>query len=486
MKTEFPLVFRATPPATPSRRSFLERLGLWLRRHRKQIALMQWGVVLFYGALVVLPAFLPLPPSSAHIWDNLRLFAQFVFWGLWWPGVMLATVTLGRVWCGLFCPEGFLSELASRHGRGKSAPGWLKWAGWPFVAFVATTVYGQLTSVYQYAESALLVLGGSTLVAVAVGFVYGRDKRVWCRYLCPASGVFAVLAKLAPLHYRVDRKAWDCAENTCKTGHVSPPDKNADENTPVFNCPPLVDVRRMVSASDCHACARCAGQRGAVRLAWRSPFTEILRLDIPARATDALTLVFGVLGIATFAFQWTVSPWFLQLKMTLATWLVEREHYSLLEANAPWWLLTHYPEVNDAFTWLDGLMVLAYLLGGGALLGLLLIIGPCVAARLLCHPALDWKRFALALAPMGAVSVVLGLTMITATQLRGERLLLPWLSHLRLLMLGAGGALSLWLIFALARQAAESSLLRRGGACFAMILPVALMIGLWGLAFFVW
>jgi hypothetical protein len=283
--------------------------------------------------------------------------------------------------------------------------------------------------------------------------------------------VFAVLAKLSPLHYRVDRAAWDKAEATTEQP---------------FNCPPLVDVRRMSSASDCHACARCAGQRGAVQLAWRSPFTEILRLDIPARTTDACTLVFGVLGIATFAFQWTVSPWFLRLKMALANWLVEHERYALLDSDAPWWLLTHYPEVNDAFTWLDGLVVLTYLVGGGVLLGLLLIIGPGIAARLLRQPALDWRRFALALTPMGAVSVVLGLTMITATQLRGERLLLLWLPHLRMLLLGVGSSLSLWLAFALVRQAVNAHLVKRGGAWLAMTLPVALMTGLWGLAFFVW
>ena len=446
----------------------LERLGLWLREHRGRIILLQWGVVLFYGALVVLPAVLPLPPSDAHIWNNLRLFAQFVFWGLWWPGVMLATVSLGRVWCGVFCPEGFLSEWASKHGRGKAAPTWLKWAGWPFLAFVATTVYGQLTSVYQYAEAALLVLGGSTLVAVVVGLLYGRDKRVWCRYLCPASGVFAVLAKIAPLHYRVDREAWD------KAGAEQP-----------FNCPPLVDVRRMSSASDCHACGRCAGQRDAVRLAARAPFSEVLRLDIPARATDACTLIFGVLGIATAAFQWTVSPWFLQMKMALATWLVEHDAYRLLDTDAPWWLLTHYPEVNDAFTWLDGILVLTYLLGGGVLLGALLIIAPILAARLMPRPALDWKRFALTLTPLGAISVVLGLTMTTATQLRGEHLPLLWLPHLRVALLGVGAALSLWLAFSLIRQAG-GNLLRQGSAFFAMTLPVALMMVAWSLAFFVW
>ena len=76
--------------------------------------------------------------------------------------------------------------------------------------------------------------------------------------------------------------------------------------------------------------------------------------------------------------------------------------------------------------------------------------------------------------------------MTTATQLRGEHLLLNGLPYLRVTLLGAGGIASLWLAFALIRQAGNVNRLRRIGAWCAMILPVALMTGLWGLAFFVW
>ncbi|WP_153146103.1 4Fe-4S binding protein [Dechloromonas sp. H13] len=461
---EHTLVFHAR-----HRRGRLEKIGLFLRRNRRLIVAIQWLVVVIYAALVVIPAFLPLPPEEAHIWNNLRLFAQFVFWGVWWPGVMIATVTLGRVWCGIFCPEGSVSEWVSKYGRGKPLPGWLKWSGWPFVAFVCTTVYGQLVSVYEYPQAALLVLGGSTVAAVGLGLLYGREKRIWCRYLCPASGVFAVLAKIAPLHYKVDRAAWDRYQ-----GDYEP-----------VNCAPLVDVRRMTSASECHACGRCAGQREAVALRARSPFSEVLDLDAAARTPDALTLVYGVLGVATAAFQWTVSPWFLHIKLALADWLVEHEHFALLDNDVPWWLLTHYPEASDLFTWLDGALILAYLLGGGFLLGSLLLVGPALATRLLGDRRLTWQRFTLALAPLAAASVILGLSMLTVSHLKAEHVWLGWLPTFRIALLAAGCLGTLWLAFCLSRYA-DAVPWRRMLARAAMLLPVAPMAGIWTLVFFVW
>ena len=246
--------------------------------------------------------------------------------------------------------EGF-SEFASRHGRGRAIPKWLRWGGWPFLAFVLTTLYGQLVSVYEYPQAALLILGGSTVAAVAVGWLYGKGKRVWCRYLCPVSGVFALLARIAPVHFRIDRAAWD--------GH---PGRMA-----AVDCAPLLDVKHMTSAAQCHACGRCSGHRDAVELAARSPNAEVLAGKTP-RTSEALLLVFGMLGVAIGAFQWTVSPWFVALRQGAAEWLVEHDLFWPLESNAPWWLLTHYPEANDVFTWLDGALILAYIGGVAAVL----------------------------------------------------------------------------------------------------------------------
>ena len=136
----------------PSFQSHFAAFGLWLRGHQRLIQQLQWWVVAFYLLLVVLPAFLPLPPDNAHILNNLTIFAQFLFWGIWWPFVLLSMLLVGRSWCGIFCPEGALSEWASRHGRGAAVPRWAKWRGWPFLAFCLTTIFwsvGQCVPVSQ-------------------------------------------------------------------------------------------------------------------------------------------------------------------------------------------------------------------------------------------------------------------------------------------------------------------------------------------------
>src|SRR3990172_1596585 len=101
------------------RKGALARLGDAMQRHRRAILSIQWVIVVFYAALVVLPAFLPHPSAEARlfsgngevaIWyERLVLFAQYLFWGVWWPFVILSIMLVGRVWCGVLCPEGALA-----------------------------------------------------------------------------------------------------------------------------------------------------------------------------------------------------------------------------------------------------------------------------------------------------------------------------------------------------------------------------------------
>ncbi len=448
--------------------------GEWLRRHRRAVLAVQWGVVGIYAFLLIVPAMLPLPGPVAHIWDNLTIFAQFVFWGIWWPGVLLSMLVFGRLWCGVFCPEGALSEFASNKGRGGAIPRWIRWPGWPFTAFVLTTVYGQMVSVYQYPHPVLIVLGGSTLAAMIVGYFYGRGKRVWCRYLCPVSGVFGLLAKLAPVHFAVDRQRWDRCPSTVMRGQS-------------LDCAPLVAVRTMTSASPCHMCGRCSGFRNAVELHARHPNSEIV--DVSGRTAtlwDSLLILVGLLGVAIGAFQWASSPWLVAAKQWLALKLIEGDILWPLEATLPWWVLTNYPGQNDVLSILDGVLLLGYIGAAAMLLPLAAAAGLALAVR--SCGSWQWQRFhhfAHALIPFAACGVILGLSAQTVTLLAADGIMLGWVPAARAMALAASAGWSLWLAWRIARGYGAGFLRAAAAAGFAAAALAAPAMA-WVLLFWIW
>jgi polyferredoxin len=449
------------------------RAGDWLMRRQDAVRRLQWGVVAVYLVLVAVPAFLPLPDRAAHIWSNVTVLAQFVFWGVWWPFVLLSMVLVGRSWCGLICPEGTLTEFVSRYGQARALPRWLTWGGWPFVAFACTTIYGQRVSVYQYPKPVLVVLGGSTCAAILVGLRYGRNKRVWCRYLCPVNGVFALLSKLSPLHFRVDTAAWRASQLR-------------HEHPARVNCAPLVPLRTMRGAGECHMCGRCSGFRDAIALSTRAPNEEIV--NVAGRRTnpwETVLIVFGLMGIALGAFHWSASPWFVAVKQALAEWLVDHGVVWPLETAAPWWILTNYPGQNDVMTLLDGAVLIGYILATALLVGGVITLLLAGATRAL--GAWSWRRFhhlAQTLLPLAACGVFLGLSALSVTMLRAEGLALSWVGFARALFLAGAALWSIWLAWRVCGLSARA--LPRGLATACVALATAVGLGGWGLLFWIW
>src|SRR3546814_8033641 len=69
-------------------RTASRRFADFLRDHAAYLRAMQWIIVVFYVLLLVVPAILPLPDRTASVFNNLTVFAQFAFWGVWWPFVL--------------------------------------------------------------------------------------------------------------------------------------------------------------------------------------------------------------------------------------------------------------------------------------------------------------------------------------------------------------------------------------------------------------
>lgn len=429
-----PDLYLATSKPETGIDAWLHEIGDWLMRNQRAIHWTQWSVVAIYLALLVVPALLPLPPSAAHIWNNVTIFAQFAFWGIWWPSVLVSTMLVGRIWCGLMCPEGAMTEAASKFSRGFAVPRWVLWSGWSFVAFAATTVYGQMISVYQYPAPALLILGFSTVAAIGTALMWGRNKRVWCRSLCPVHGVFALLSKLAPLHFKVDGEAWNSWDKLRGPAGC-------------VNCAPMVPFRIMKGSSACHMCGRCSSYRDAVALARRSPNHEIVFVaGNEAKPVETLLILFGMLGIAAAAFHWSSSGIYVGVKQSIAEWLVVHHVLWPLEALAPWLILTNYPEYNDVMSLLDGVVMLGYIAVFAAGVGGLAGLCAAIATRLLGRwSSARFHHLVQGYIPVAACGVFLGLSMTTVTLLHNDGLYLGFVAPLRATLLGGACLWSLWL-----------------------------------------
>ena len=81
------------------------------------------------------------------------------------------------------------------------------------------------------------------------------------------------------------------------------------------------------------------------------------------------------------------QPWYVSAKQWAATWLVEHDIMWPLLDNAPWFILTHYPEVNDSFSWLDGAGILMFVVGATICVGGAAYLSLWIADRIAPAPA---------------------------------------------------------------------------------------------------
>jgi polyferredoxin len=382
--------------------------GDLLQRRQDHIRKLQWSIVAVYLFLLVIPACLPETEVRAGVFDSLARFAEALFWGVWWPGVILSMLIFGQFWCGLLCPDGTLTEFASRHGRGRKVPGWLYKPALPLLLFSLITFYEHSIDAFHSASMSLLIIGGTSLASLCTGLIFGRGKRVWCRFVCPGAGIFSLLARCAVLHFKVDRVAWDAAPGPAPGG---------------VDCPPLLDVRRLKSNEKCNMCGRCSGHRQAVALSWRWPGEELATLEPEeVRGWEAAGILFVLIGLLYAVAHWNGSAWHRQLLAALRHGIGDTAFW---QAEAPRWLFSRASAHADL---IDALAALASIVGMTFALGVLVGAGLLFAAR-------GQKKLADALAyaliPLSGIGLALGameysLSILADNGVSAWRVL-PWL-----------------------------------------------------------
>ncbi len=223
-------------------------VGLKVRRRFSQLLMLallgQWS---FYG-IFRCPFIVPYvscqncPVITCHG----RIFS--LFYGFWLL-VPLATLLVGRVFCGWACPGGLVSQLlgslAPLKGRtGKGVYRWLtygKYLGlavalwWYFVfgqprADVPIRVgefFQSVSLTFSHAENVWLVRTIFVLACLTLGLAFAN---FWCRFACPAGGVLELLKPVSIFRYYKTQRCNDCDQcrAVCEMG-TRPDEQNCTQ-----------------------------------------------------------------------------------------------------------------------------------------------------------------------------------------------------------------------------------------------------------------
>jgi len=368
-------------------------------RHRHRLPWVHATMFVAFILLLLVTPFTPLPAEQDTVFDNYRLFANTILWGVWFPLVFLSVVFTGRSWCGLFCPMGAASEWANAHGLKRAIPAWVKWPGTPIVSFIVVTIWAQTIGARDHVESSAVLFGGVMLLAIALGFAYGRSKRAWCRHMCPIGLLLGVYARLGMIDFRPKRR-----------------EPGGDRWTETTACPTMIDLKRKTESRHCIECFRCVNPRakGGLTLAFRHPGAEVEEISRRnANMSEVMFLFLGA-GAALGGFLWLVLDSYQQFRLWAATTAI-RNGMLWIGDPGPSWLMAVFPAEREVFRWVDFLTITAYMLGVMLLVGAVLSASTALAAWLsgkLGGQGSFRQRFielGYLAAPVAMVSLLLGL-----------------------------------------------------------------------------
>ncbi|MBF0180259.1 MAG: 4Fe-4S binding protein [Magnetococcales bacterium] len=374
------------------------RVEHFLALRRNWFPVWQLLTLVVFIALVFVPAFLPEPPENATPWNNFTRFAIYAMWGIWFPLVLLSVILVGRAWCGMFCPQGAISEWASRIGLKRPIPKWMMWSGLPIVSFLLITALGQTLGVRDHPEAILELFGGTLLLALLTGLLYSYRQRAWCRHLCPIGLLLGIFSRLGAAFFSFNalRPGGDRYCNKCL-------------------CPTMVDIRYKCESRHCIACFKCItpGARNGVNLYFHRPGWEVEAIHEHNPNMAEVQFLFLATGIALGAFLWLVLPEYQTFRGVAANWFFDHGWYWAGEAG-PAWLMSVHPQRGEVFTWIDFSTISAFMTGFMGFLWLTLSATTALSARLAQALAGgNWRDHFVALgyqyAPVAMISLLLGL-----------------------------------------------------------------------------
>tara|TARA_R110001583_G_C5671699_1_gene411435 strand:+ start:35216 stop:36655 length:1440 start_codon:yes stop_codon:yes gene_type:complete len=330
---------------TISSKNQLTGLEWFFYHHKNKLQWLHLGMFILFLALLFVPLFLPEPSEQATPLNNFTVFSNYLMWGLWFPIVFLSVIFTGRSWCGLLCPMGAASEWANNRGLQRKIPAFIRWEGMPIVSFLFITFLGQTVGVRDHPEALALIFGGIMLLAIIVGFIWGKRNRTWCRHICPIGLMLGLFSRLGVVQF-ISKK----------------PKTSGDKYSEESFCPTMIDLRHKQESRHCIECFRCVNPKAksSMMVKLRKPGQEVE--DIKNHNPGAAEVWFFLLGTgsALGGFLWLTLPIYKDMRQAIGEWFINNGWYWIGETG-PWWLMSNHPERREVFNWLDFTSIISFM-----------------------------------------------------------------------------------------------------------------------------
>ncbi|MBI4522706.1 MAG: 4Fe-4S binding protein [Deltaproteobacteria bacterium] len=192
------------------------------------------------------------------IQEGAKNLATKLTWILWWPGIIFTFILVGRLWC-VMCPFGALNEWAANLFRpARLFPKALRNLWLATVAFLLFTWADEQIGIIRSPQLTAWVIVIFAVLSVGIGAVFQR--RSFCHYLCPITGLVGLYSMVSPVEVRAADRSL-CQKN-CRQDCYRGNEKG--NGCPMFEFPMTVDRNAF-----CNVCFECVRSCPSSNLALR-------------------------------------------------------------------------------------------------------------------------------------------------------------------------------------------------------------------------
>ncbi|MEW6357279.1 MAG: 4Fe-4S binding protein [Planctomycetota bacterium] len=223
--------------------------------------------------------------------------ATLLVWGVWWPGLVLATILVGRLWC-MACPMELVTNVTRRISsalglRGLALPKWLRMGFGILLAYIILQFAVAGFQTHRTPLYTSYVLMGLLLLAALAGILF-REPRAFCKGLCPAALLLDLYSRLSPvtLVNRSDDTCSGCETKDCVK-------EENRRRLDARSCPSYLRPYDLDVDDPCVLCFQCAKVCPHDNIAFGAARSGVTRRAVKALGIAPAIFVFLASGFVT-------------------------------------------------------------------------------------------------------------------------------------------------------------------------------------------